>query len=68
MEQVIEVGEAKLKTKAVKSEPAKLTVTPVHGPMYHPFMKIRIEGETFVPEIDSWLRSQIDAGKLTVSC
>ena len=72
MEQTIEVATT-LKTKPAKVEPAKvepkkLTVTPVFGPMHHPYMKIQIEGETFVPEIDSWLQSQIDAGKLTASC
>lgn len=41
-------------------------VTNVFGPMHHPFMNIKIDGRTLVPEIDGWLQSQIDAGKVTV--
>ena len=43
-----------------------VTVSPVYGPMHHPFQNIRIDGATPV-EMDNWIEVQIEAGKLTVT-
>ena len=42
-----------------------VTVSPIYGPMHHPFQNIRIDGATPV-EMDNWVEVQIDAGKLTL--
>jgi hypothetical protein len=46
----------------------KVRVRAVHGLMIHPYkaMDIRHDAITEVDEVDSWLKSQIDAGKLQV--
>lgn len=38
----------------------------VHGPMVHPFTNVVFNGEPKPAEIDSWVQSQIDAGKMVV--
>lgn len=47
--------------------PAKIIVSPVYGPMHHPFLNLRIDGLTELPEIDSWTQCQLDAQKLTLA-
>lgn len=43
-----------------------VTVKPVYGEMYHPFENVRIGKATLFASVDSWLQSQIDAGKLEI--
>ena len=49
-----------------KAAPKKVTVTPVYGPMHHPYLNKTIVGETLFEGMDGWLQAQIDAGKLTL--
>lgn len=57
--------EATASPKGPKKQTLKtFMVTPVHGPMHHPFQNIRIDGPTVV-EPDNWVEVQIEAGKLT---
>ena len=67
--QKVETPEAveEVAPEVAPKEPPKgnlIYVAPTAAAMYHPFFKIQIEGSTLVPEIDSWLASQIDAGKV----
>lgn len=48
-----------------KEQKTKILVEPVFGPMVNLLTNQRIEGITEVPEMDSWLQAQLDAGKLT---
>ena len=47
-------------------QPKKITVRPVYGRMVHMHTAQEIDGDTEVPEIDGWLKAQIDAGKIVV--
>ena len=47
-------------------QPKKITVRPVYGRMVHMHTAQEINGDTEVAEIDSWLKAQIDAGKIVV--
>lgn len=54
------------KAKEPKAAPKKILVNPVYGRMVHMHTAQEINGVTEVPEIDSWLQAQIDAGKIVV--
>lgn len=49
-----------------KTTSKKVNVTPVYGPMHHPFLQTAITGPTEFAEMDNWLEVQRDAGKLTI--
>ena len=54
------------KAKEPKAQPKVIRVQPVYGRMVHMHTAQEINGVTEVPEIDSWLQAQIDAGKIVV--
>lgn len=54
------------KVESPKQEAKKVQVRPVHGVMVHMLTNQVLDGDTEVPEIDSWLQAQIDAGKIVV--
>lgn len=54
------------KAESLKQEPKKIIVRPVYGRMVHVITNQEIVDITEVPEIDSWLQAQIDAGKIVV--
>ncbi len=58
-----EVTEVVVQTKAL---PKKIIVRPVYGRMVHQITALEMIGDTEVPEIDGWLKAQIDAGKVVV--
>ena len=54
------------KVEAQNKAPKKIIVRPVYGRMVHQITALEMIGDTEVPEIDSWLKAQIDAGKVVV--
>ena len=50
----------------IKVSPKKIIVRPVYGRMVHQVTAQDMIGDTEVPEIDGWLQSQIDAGKVVL--
>ena len=53
---------AKASAKPVVVE--RVYVSPLYGAMHHPFLNIRIDGPTYLPEMDSWTQLQLSSGKL----
>ena len=49
-----------------KKQEKKLTVCPSNGRMVHVLSGAVYEGPTEVKELDSWLQTQIDSGKMTL--
>lgn len=49
-----------------KKQEKKLVVCPVYGSMVHVLTGVVYDGATEVKEVDSWLQSQIDSGKMTL--
>lgn len=56
--------EAVVAVEAIAPAVGKVVVTPVYGVMIHQFTSTRIEGPTEFEVLDTWLESQIEAGKL----
>ena len=55
-------------TPAAKSKAKKTNYMPVYGLMVHPFTGVRFEpGQETEHEADSWVNSQVRAGKLSVA-